>query len=123
MVDEGYEQKKMWSRAGVNGGDGQEEEPMQTCDMSQEGVRVKSSSQWLPLPASTPFLCKQEGLIQFWPLHSTKMPENLPVLLWALTQPGPGYGFKELYFTILPLDQPCCTLWTNHSTHSDSALL
>lgn len=82
MVDEGYEQKKMWSRTGVNGGDGQEEELMQTCDMSQEGVRVKSTPSG-PSQPPPPFSVSKRGWIQFWPLHSTKMPENLPVLLWA----------------------------------------
>lgn len=87
MVDEGYEQKKMWSRAGVNGGDGQEEELMQTCDMSQEGVRVKSTPSG-PSQPPPPFSVSKRGWIQFWPLHSTKMPENLPVLLWALCPAG-----------------------------------
>lgn len=60
MVDEWYEQKKMCSRAGVNGGDGQEEGLMQTW-YEPGKCQGQEYSQW-PLPASTPFLCKQEGL-------------------------------------------------------------
>lgn len=87
MVDEWYEQKKMWSRAGVNGGDGQKRGLMQTCEMSQEGVRVKSTPSG-PSQPPPPFSLSKRGWNQFWPIRLTKMPENLPVLLRDLCPAG-----------------------------------